>query len=260
MTATGQAIRVHDLVLSAGVPVVNGISFDVERGEAVGIVGESGSGKSLTLRSVISLLPTGVTQTGGSITVQGRVGMVFQDPLTALDPLMPVGRQVAAASRFARGTGRKAARARALELFEQVRLPDPVAKLGAYPHQLSGGQRQRVVIALALATDPEILLCDEPTTALDVTVQKQVLELLGQLREKLGLSMVFVSHDLAVVSTVCTRLIVMKDGQIVETGETLAVLTAPQHPYTQKLLGAVLALPVLGTRAPISPAPGNGTV
>jgi len=171
-----------------------------------------------------------------------------------------VGRQVAAASRFARGTGRKAARARALELFEQVRLPDPVAKLGAYPHQLSGGQRQRVVIALALATDPEILLCDEPTTALDVTVQKQVLELLGQLREKLGLSMVFVSHDLAVVSAVCTRLIVMRDGQIVETGDTLAVLTAPQHPYTQKLLGAVLALPVLGTPAPIPPSPGNGAV
>jgi peptide/nickel transport system ATP-binding protein len=239
------AVRVSGLTLASHGTLVNDVSFEVDAGEALGIVGESGSGKSLTLRSIIGLLPAGVQKTAGTVETTGRVGMVFQDPLTALDPLVPVGKQVAEASRYAHRAGRAAAMQHATQLFEQVHLPDPRAKLRSYPHQLSGGQRQRVVIAMALATDPQILLCDEPTTALDVTVQKQILELLEQLRTSLGLSMIFVSHDLAVVSAVCSRLIVMNAGHIVETGATDAVISDPQHEYTKRLLAAVQPLPAL---------------
>jgi ABC-type dipeptide/oligopeptide/nickel transport system ATPase component len=245
-------VQVRGLTLAANAVLVDGVSLELEAGEALGIVGESGSGKSLTLRAILGLLPGGVTRTAGTVETTGRVGMVFQDPLTALDPLTPVGKQVAEASRFARGTGRAAANAHALELFRQVRLPDPALKLRSYPHELSGGQRQRVVIALALATDPVILLCDEPTTALDVTVQKQILLLLEQLRTERGLSMIFVSHDLAVVAEVCTRLIVMKTGEIVETGPVADVIAHPVHPYTRTLLESVLPLPELAPR--IEPA------
>jgi len=250
MSEAGQAsgaVEVNGLMLEARGPLVKDVSFDLARGESLGIVGESGSGKSLTLRAILGLLPAGVTQTSGSITATGRVSMVFQDPLTALDPLTPVGKQVAEASRFARHTGRGPAMAHALELFRQVRLPDPETKLRQYPHQLSGGQRQRVVIALALATDPDILLCDEPTTALDVTVQQQILTLLESLRRDLGLSMIFVSHDLAVVKQVCSRLLVMRSGEIVERGDIATVISNPQHEYTRTLLDAVLPLPRLGS-------------
>ena len=243
-------VRVDSLVLEAAGPLVDGISFELAPGEALGIVGESGSGKSLTLRAVLGLLPSGVRRTGGSVETVGRVGMVFQDPQTALDPLVPVGKQVAEASRFARGTGTSAARAHALELFRQVGLPLPEQTLKSYPHELSGGQRQRVVIALALATDPAILLCDEPTTALDVTVQQQILLLLERLRSELGLSMIFVSHDLAVVGQVCTRLLVMRIGEIVESGPLDSVVSDPQHPYTRTLLDSVLPLPELEPEGP----------
>ena len=239
------AVEVEGLVLEARGPLVRDVSFEVARGESLGIVGESGSGKSLTLRAILGLLPTGITKTGGSIRTAGRVSMVFQDPLTALDPLTPVGKQVAEASRLARRTGRKAAMEHALELFRQVRLPDPETRLRQYPHQLSGGQRQRVVIAMALAADPDILLCDEPTTALDVTVQQQILALLETLRTELGLSMIFVSHDLAVVAQVCSRLLVMRSGEIVERGEIESVISNPQNEYTRTLLDAVLPLPRL---------------
>jgi peptide/nickel transport system ATP-binding protein len=202
---------------------------------------------------VLDLLPSGITRTAGTVETTGRVGMVFQDPQTALDPLVPVGKQVAEASRFARKTGKPAAREHALDLFRQVGLPDPEQKLRAYPHELSGGQRQRVVIAMALATDPAILLCDEPTTALDVTVQQQILLLLERLRSELGLSMIFVSHDLAVVSQVCSRLIVMRTGEIVETGPTASVIADPQHPYTRTLLESVLPLPELAPESSGAP-------
>ncbi|MGV8882721.1 MAG: ABC transporter ATP-binding protein [Rhodoglobus sp.] len=238
-------VEVNALVLEAHAPLVRGVTFEVARGESLGIVGESGSGKSLTLRSILGLLPAGITKTDGSIRADGRVSMVFQDPLTALDPLTPVGKQVAEASRFARRSGRGPAMAHARELFRQVRLPDPETKLRQYPHQLSGGQRQRVVIAMALATDPDILLCDEPTTALDVTVQQQILELLQSLSTELGLSMIFVSHDLAVVNQVCSRLLVMRAGEIVERGDIAEVISNPQHEYTRTLLDAVLPLPRL---------------
>lgn len=243
------AVHVEGLVLEARGPLVRDVTFDLAPGESLGIVGESGSGKSLTLRAILGQLPSGVRQTAGRIDSVGRVGMVFQDPLTALDPLTPVGKQVAEASRYARGTGRGAALAHALQLFRQVRLPEPEARLRQYPHQLSGGQRQRVVIAMALATDPDILLCDEPTTALDVTVQQQILDLLENLRGELGLAMVFVSHDLAVVNQVCSRLLVMQAGAIVERGDIDAVISHPKHPYTLMLLDAVLPLPELEPRS-----------
>ena len=237
-------LRIDDLTLAAGATeLVHGVSFTVAPGEAVGIVGESGSGKSLTLRAALGLLPRGVVRTGGTVSLDGRAGLVMQDPLTALDPLASIGSQLEEVCRTTGGLGRTEARARVLELLRLVRIPEPESRQRDLPGQLSGGQRQRVVLAIALATNPTVLLCDEPTTALDVTVQRQVLELLGQLREELGLAMLFVSHDLAVVGEVCSRILVMSDGRIVESGRTEQVLTAPQHPYTRMLLGSVLTVP-----------------
>lgn len=239
--------------------IVHGIDLSVEAGEAIGIVGESGSGKSLTLKSIIGLLPRGVRVSAGTVTTSGRLGMIFQDPLSALDPLTTVGNHVIEICRHVRGMSRAAARARAVELFTEVGLPDPGAKLRSYPHQLSGGQRQRVVLAIALAAEPEILLCDEPTTALDVTVQAQVLALIETLRRERGLTVVFVSHDLAVVSQVCSSVAVMQGGRIVERGPTADVVTAPRHPYTRSLIDAVLEVPLPGALAvaPGSPAFGH---
>lgn len=223
--------------------LVHGLELHVEAGEAIGIVGESGSGKSLTLKAIIGLLPRGVHVSAGQITANGRLGMVFQDPLSALDPLATAGSQVIEICRYVRGLSRSAARARAIELFTEVGLPDPVATMRSYPHQLSGGQRQRVVLAIALAGEPEILLCDEPTTALDVTVQAQVLALIETLRRERGLTVVFVSHDLAVVSQVCSSIVVMEAGRVVEAGPTTDVVSAPRHPYTRSLVDAVLEVP-----------------
>ncbi len=262
------AVTVRDLVLTDahGARLVDGVSLAVAPGESLGIVGESGSGKSLTLRRILGLLPQGVLASGGDVEVAGRVGMVFQDPLTALDPLMPVGAQVAEVSWYAHRTstrrpgrreGRRAARAHARELFEQVGLGSDRSRLAARPYQLSGGQRQRVVIAMALASDPQVLLCDEPTTALDVTVQRQILELLDRLRRERGLAMLFVSHDLAVVSQVCSRLVVMRGGQVVETGSADDVLHSPHEQYTRMLLAAVPGLPQLDSAE--SDARANGS-
>ena len=237
-------LSVTDLTLAAGgTELVHGASFEVQAGEAVGIVGESGSGKSLTLRAALGLLPRGVVQSGGTVAVDGRAGLVMQDPLTALDPLASIGSQLEEVCRTTGGLDRVAARARALELLRLVRIPEPESRRRDLPGQLSGGQRQRVVLAMALATNPTVLLCDEPTTALDVTVQRQVLELLAQLRTDLGLAMLFVSHDLAVVGEVCSRILVMSDGRIVESGPASTVLTAPEHPYTRMLLASVLTVP-----------------
>ena len=261
--APGHALTVRGLSIgSRAGSLVHGIDLDVPLGAAVGLVGESGSGKSLTLRSVIGLLPRGVEVTGGSIGVTGRLGMVFQDPSSALDPLVTVGAQVVEVCRHVRGMTKAVARRRAVELFAEVGLPDPEARLRSYPHQLSGGQRQRVVLAVALAAEPDVLLCDEPTTALDVTVQAQVLALVERLRTDRGLTVVFVSHDLAVVSQVCSTVSVMQAGRIVETGPTAQVVGAPAHPYTRTLLDAVLEIPEIPktaeipeiTRIPVIPA------
>ena len=230
--------------LRVGDKLLDGISFQVGRGERVGLIGESGSGKSLTALSIMGLLPRGLTATG-SIVLEGQeliglpdrrirplrgevMSMVFQEPMTALDPLMTVGKQVAEA----------AERDDVADLFEQVSL-DP-QRMNAYPHELSGGQRQRVLIAMALAREPDLLICDEPTTALDVTVQDQILDLLDHLVDQLGVSLLFITHDLGVINRMCRRVLVMSEGQVVEEGPTEQVLKAPEHPYTQRLVAAAL--------------------
>ena len=243
--------------LSRGtVRAVDGASFRVERGEALGLVGESGCGKSMTLRAVLGLLPRPAVITGGRGAVRGRgpgsrapsrlrelrgkgIAMIFQEPMTALNPVMRVGAQIAEAPLAHLGYSRRRARERALELMQLVGIPDPGAAPNAYPHELSGGMRQRVMIAIALSCEPRLILCDEPTTALDVTIQDQILKLLLKLREELGMSVVFVTHDLAVVAQTCQSLAVMYAGQVVETGTVHDVFHQPRHPYTLGLLRSV---------------------
>jgi oligopeptide/dipeptide ABC transporter ATP-binding protein len=256
-------LSVRDLTVSVGrggrrYLAVNNVGFEVAAGGALGVVGESGSGKSLTLRALMALLPPGVRAESGAVELagaplafngpgarrsrRGRLAMVFQDPLSGLDPVQTIGAQVAEVPRRVLGTSRAEARRRALELLRLVGLPDPERRYRVFPHQLSGGMRQRVLIAMALASEPKVLLCDEPTTALDVTVQAQVLELLDDIRQRFGVAVVFVSHDLAVVRQVSDQLAVMYTGRIVETGPTTDVLGHPCHPYTQGLLEAVVDL------------------
>ncbi|UQZ35665.1 ABC transporter ATP-binding protein [Paenibacillus sp. PK3_47] len=225
--------------------LVNNVSFSLNRGESLGLVGESGSGKSLTLRAVLGLLPSGVEQTGGMIKSEVSSAMVFQDPRGALDPLCPVVKQVAEVVYYRQKLSRKASRTAALELLELLGLPGTLKKEDRYPSQLSGGQCQRIVIAMALACKPGILLCDEPTTALDVTVQRQIIETITRLQQELGFAMVFVTHNLAVAAALCSRLAVMKKGEIVEAGDTLSLLHNPQNPYTRMLINSVLPLPEL---------------
>jgi len=234
---------------------VDAVSFAVPPGGALGIVGESGSGKSMTLRAIMGLLPAAGRVVGGTVTVGGTadqagraranrripgLAMVFQDALSALNPVMTVGQQIAEAPRRVQGLSRSAARQRALELLRIVGIPDPPRRYGAYPHELSGGLRQRVMIAIALSSEPAVLLCDEPTTALDVTIQAQILALLTELRSSAGLAIVFVTHDLGVVGQVCDDLAVMYAGRIVETGPVADVLAGPRHPYTAGLVASAL--------------------
>jgi peptide/nickel transport system ATP-binding protein/oligopeptide transport system ATP-binding protein len=254
-------VRVRDLQvefqLARGVVrAVDGVSFDVEPGEALGLVGESGSGKTVTLRALVGLLPRGAKMTGGTIEVDGvdlttadedtqrelrgtTVSMIFQEPMTSLNPVMRVGDQIAEEPLVRLGMSRGAAKARALELMSLVGIPDPKRRAEAYPHELSGGLRQRIMIAIALSGDPKLVLCDEPTTALDVTIQDQILKLLRQLQRELDVSLVFVSHDLAVIAQTCRRLAVMYAGQVVESGPVAEVFREPRHPYTLGLLRAV---------------------
>jgi oligopeptide/dipeptide ABC transporter ATP-binding protein len=260
---SGPALSVRGLSVSVAlgaerVLAVDDLSFEVEAGGSLGIVGESGSGKTLTLRALMGLLPAAGRVEGGSLTLagealpwrgaaarrarRGRLGMVFQDPQSALDPVQTVGAQVAEVPRRILGLSRRRAHERATELLALVGIPDPAARAHAFPHQLSGGLRQRVAIAIAIAADPAVLLCDEPTTALDVTVQTQILALIDDLRSRLGLAVVFVSHDLAVVREVCSELGVMYAGRLVEQGETGRVLEHPAHPNTLGLRGAVVDL------------------
>ncbi len=236
---------VDNLTLStpSGQKLVEGISFSLRRGESIGLVGESGSGKSLTLRAVLGLLPRGVELAGGEVRHTVSVAMVFQDPRGALDPLCPVVKQVAEVVRYRQRKNRREARAEALKLLSLLGLPDSLRQEDRYPNQLSGGQCQRIVIALALACRPDILLCDEPTTALDVTVQRQIINLIARLQQELGFALVFVTHNLAVAAEMCSRLIVMQQGRAVEEGPALDMLTRPSDPYTQMLIDAVLPLP-----------------
>jgi oligopeptide/dipeptide ABC transporter ATP-binding protein len=256
---TSRLLEVEELRVTlhaAGVCVtpVDGVSFSLQRGEILGIVGESGSGKSLTLRAIIGLLPAGGA-VGGELRfalddrlplpyapslVRGHgISIVFQEPMSALNPTMRIGDLVAEGVRVREGLRRSALRERTVELMRLVGIPDAERRARMWPHELSGGLRQRVAIAAALSTQPSLLLCDEPTTALDVSIQDQILGLLARLRRELDMAVIFVSHDLAVVGELCDRIAVMYAGQIVETGLVEAVMSSPQHPYTAALLNAI---------------------
>ena len=233
---------------------VRGVSYDVRRGETVALVGESGSGKSVTALSTVSLLPDSA-RLSGSVVFDGnemvgasdaklreirgnRISFIFQEPMTSLNPLHTLEKQLSESLLLHQGLTGAAARERILDLLHRVGIHDPESRLSAYPHQLSGGQRQRVMIAMALANGPDLLIADEPTTALDVTIQAQILELLAELKRDLGMSMLFITHDLGIVRRIADRVCVMKDGEIVERGSTREIFEHPSHPYTRMLLSA----------------------
>lgn len=258
-------------VTFGGVAALHGVDLDVGRGEAVGLVGESGCGKSVTWLAALGLLPAqaivrgsvcldGTELVGAPNTVLdrvrgGRVAMIFQDPVSSLNPVHRLGNQVQEALRLHRGMTGSAARAEARRLFDLVGIPDAVRRLDAYPHELSGGQNQRVMIAMALAGQPELLVADEPTTALDVTIQAQILDLLTALRRDTGMALVLISHDLGVVADTCERVAVMYAGRIVETAPSPRLFASPTHPYTQGLLTALP--PLDGPRHALAAIPGT---
>ncbi len=249
--------------LQAGFPAprgevlaADGVDLTIPRGTIAGLVGESGCGKSVTALSVMGLLPPPGRVKGGTITFEGRdltalseaerrelrgdrMAMIFQDPMTSLNPVYPVGRQVAEVLRLHRGLDRKAARAQVIDLFRQVGIPDPEARYDAYPRQLSGGLRQRVMIAMAMACRPALLIADEPTTALDGTIQAQILRLMAQLCRQAGTAILLITHNMGVVAQLCDQVSVMYAGQVVEAAETFALFAAPRHPYTLGLLQAI---------------------
>jgi len=255
-----ELLEVEDLTVTfpttrGPVDVVRNVSFTVGRDETVGIVGESGSGKSMTSLAVMGLLPKGA-RTSGSIRLDGvellgrperelrrlrgdQMSMIFQDPLSSLNPYYTVGLQIEEMYRAHRDRSRKTARKVAVEALAQVGLPDPERRAGHYPHQFSGGQRQRIMIAMALVCRPKLLIADEPTTALDVTVQAQILRLLADLRSQSGTGMVFITHDLAVISSIATRVLVMRRGEQVEYGTAEQIFAEPRHAYTRMLLESI---------------------
>ncbi|MBB6729663.1 ABC transporter ATP-binding protein [Cohnella zeiphila] len=272
-------LRVEDLHISfrargGEVQAVRGVDFEVRKGEAIAIVGESGSGKSVTAQSIMRLLPSPpsfVKQ--GSITFMGRnllelseremesvrgkeIGMIFQDPMTSLNPTLTIGHQITEGLIKHQGASRQAARARALELLKLVGIPNPEDRFSQYPHSFSGGMRQRAMIAIALSCNPALLIADEPTTALDVTIQAQIMRLMKDLQERFGTSIILITHDLGVVADFCDRVIVMYGGQVVETGTKWDIFRSPQHPYTRGLLRSMPRLdqpkgeplvPIVGT-------------
>jgi oligopeptide/dipeptide ABC transporter ATP-binding protein len=265
-------LQVEFPLASGLVRAVDGASFDLRRGEALGLVGESGSGKTMALRALVGLLPRQARLAGGEILFEGAdlarvsaedlrkvrghdIAMIFQEPLTALNPVMRAGDQIAEGPRLRLGYSRRRARERAVELMQQVGIPDPARRYQAYPHELSGGMQQRVMVAIALSLEPKVILCDEPTTALDVTIQDQILKLLESLRNELQVSVVFVSHDLAVVAQTCQRVAVMYAGQVVETGPIDEVFREPRHPYTLSLLRSVPDIDVM--RETLATIPGS---
>jgi oligopeptide/dipeptide ABC transporter ATP-binding protein len=257
---------------SAGdhVPIVDDSTFGIDRGEVLALVGESGCGKSMTALSIMRLVPKPGRITGGRVELMGkdllgfsvremravrggRISMIFQEPMTSLKPVMRCGDQVVEAIRLHEEISRRDALARCLELFVQVGIPDPDARLGAYPHQLSGGLKQRVMIAMALSTRPELLIADEPTTALDVTIQAQILRLLRDLQSEIGMSILLITHDLGIVNELADRVAVMYAGRIIELGPRTEVLGRAMHPYTQGLLRSMPALASPGRRLPEIP-------
>ncbi len=252
---------------------VRGVSFALQRGETLGIVGESGCGKSITVQSLMGLLPA-TASVDGSIRFDGqelvglgeaamcrirgnRIGMIFQEPMTALNPLHTIARQVGEPLRLHRGLSKSDARKESLALLDRVGIPDAASRLDAYPHQFSGGQRQRIGIAMALACGPDLLIADEPTTALDVTIQKQILDLIGELVAERSMALILISHDLGVIARSVSRMLVMYGGSVVESGPTAAVFAERAHPYTQ---GLFAARPALGAPKGVRLATIRGSV
>jgi peptide/nickel transport system ATP-binding protein len=261
-------LRLHDVAVSFGdVEAVRGVGYEVRAGEVVAVVGESGSGKTVTAMSLLGLLPPTARVTGRAELAGrdlyamtpaelravrgGEVGMVFQEPMSALNPVFTIGDQLVEAIRTHQPLAAPAARDRAIELLTLVGLPDPRERFRSYPHELSGGQLQRVVIAMAVANEPKLLIADEPTTALDVTVQAEILELLRDLRARLGTAILLITHDMGVVADLADRVVVMHDGVVVEEGPAEAIFTAPAEDYTRQLLGSVVSL---GSAVPAHPA------
>ena len=253
---------------------VDGVSFDVRAGETLGIVGESGCGKTVTSLAMLGLLPEPPARLmdGSSVRLHGEelvgatesrmralrgneISMIFQEPMSSLNPVYTVGDQIAETLRLHRALDRRAARAEAIRLLDEVGIPEPAQRVDEYPHQLSGGMRQRVMIAMAIACEPRILIADEPTTALDVTIQAQILELLAGLRRAHGMAVLLITHDLGVVAEVCDRVVVMYAGQVVESGSVQDIFTRPAHPYTRGLLASLPSIGGPGGR--LAPIPGT---
>lgn len=265
-------VSIRDLkVAFDGVQVLHGINLDIARGEAVGLVGESGCGKSVTWLAALGLLP-GKARVTGSVTIEGqelidaprarieavrgaRIAMIFQDPSSSLNPVHRVGRQICESLRLHRGLRGDAARREAIRLMDLVGIPSASTRIDLYPHEFSGGQCQRVLIAMALAGEPDLLIADEPTTALDATIQAQILDLLANLRRQTGMAMVFISHDLGAVSAVCDRASVMYAGRIIEQNDITRLFSTPRHPYTRGLFDAIPDLEA--GRARLHPIPGT---
>ena len=264
-------LRISFRAYGGKVQAVRGISFDLHRGETLAIVGESGSGKSVSIKAIMGILANNAIIEEGEILYNGkdltkvkeddfheirgkRIGLIFQDPLSALNPIMKIGKQITEVLRLNKKVTKEEAREKALELMRAVGIPDVERRFEQYPFQFSGGMRQRIVIAIALAGDPEILICDEPTTALDVTVQAKILELINQIKEQKNLSVIFITHDLGVVANMADRVNVMYAGKIVETGTSKEIFFAPAHPYTWALLSS---MPDLHTKERLLAIPGT---
>ncbi len=264
-------LRISFRAYGGKVQAVRGISFDLYRGETLAIVGESGSGKSVSIKAIMGILANNAIIEEGEILYNGkdltkvkeddfheirgkRIGLIFQDPLSALNPIMKIGKQITEVLRLNKKITKEEAREKALELMRAVGIPDVERRFEQYPFQFSGGMRQRIVIAIALAGDPEILICDEPTTALDVTVQAKILELINQIKEQKNLSVIFITHDLGVVANMADRVNVMYAGKIVETGTSEEIFFAPAHPYTWALLSS---MPDLHTKERLLAIPGT---
>jgi len=275
--AAEELVRVEDLAIDfatryGAVEALKGVSFAVKRGEALGIVGESGSGKTVACRAILKLIAANAAVRAGRILVEGqdvlamndaalqrfrgeKAAMIFQNPSTHLDPIMPVWRQVGEAMVLHRGASWREARTRAVELLRDMQIADPARRANAYPHELSGGMRQRVMIAAALACEPDLLIADEPTTALDVTVQAQILALLRRIRRERQLTLILVSHDLGVIAEMCDRVVVMKDGAVMEAGTVEQILTAPHNDYTKRLIASQPSLMRPAARRPAEASP-----
>lgn len=252
-----QQLKTYFYLMEGAVPAVEEVSFDLHRGETLGLVGESGSGKSVTALSILRLVPDPPGKIiGGKILFEGknllelpekemrkirgnRISMIFQEPMTSLNPVLTIGEQIAEGIVLHERVGKKEAMHQSVEMLRKVEISAPEQRVREYPHQLSGGMRQRVMIAMALALRPDILIADEPTTALDVTIQRQILDLIRKLQEEIGMAVLLITHNLGIIAETAQRVVVMKEGRVVETADVFSLFEKPQHPYTQQLLAAV---------------------